>query len=110
VGRVPAAEIEAAVVGQVRELVRSPEIVARTWKEARGKVDGMTEAGVRSALHQFDALWDELFPAEQSRIVHLLVERIDLTTSGANIRMRENGLETLLHELAGKPRIGREAA
>jgi site-specific DNA recombinase len=110
VGRVPAAEIEAAVIGQVRELVRSPEIVARTWKEVRGKLDGMTEAGVRSALHQFDALWDELFPAEQTRIVQLLIERIDLTTSGADIRFRDNGLQALMSEMAGKPLAGREAA
>jgi hypothetical protein len=80
VRRVPAAAIEAAVIGQVRELVRAPEIVARTWKQVRGKLDRMTEAGFRTALHQFDALWDQLFPAEQTRIVHLLVERIDLMT------------------------------
>jgi hypothetical protein len=32
--RVPAAEIEAAIIDQVRALVRTPEIIVRTWKEA----------------------------------------------------------------------------
>jgi site-specific DNA recombinase len=30
----------------------------------------------------FDPLWDELFPAEQARIVALLVERVDIGTDG----------------------------
>ena len=35
VRRVPAAEIESAVIEQVRGLLRSPEIIVRTWRAAR---------------------------------------------------------------------------
>jgi site-specific DNA recombinase len=35
VRRVPAGEIEAAVIDQVRALIRTPEIVVRTWRAAR---------------------------------------------------------------------------
>jgi hypothetical protein len=56
---------------------RQPEIVAGTWKAARAHADDITEADACAALQQLDPLWDELFPAEQARIVALLVERVD---------------------------------
>ena len=92
VGRVPAGEIEAAVVDQLRAVFRQPEIVAGTWKAARTHADDITEADARAALQQLDPLWDELFPAEQARIVALLVQRVDIVTDGLNVRLRVDGL------------------
>jgi site-specific DNA recombinase len=43
----------------------------------------ITEAEARAALQQLDPLWEELFPAEQARIVALLVERIDGRSTSA---------------------------
>ncbi|MDB5507123.1 MAG: DNA-invertase hin [Devosia sp.] len=96
--RIPAAEIEAAVIGQVRQLLRSPEIIVRTWEAARAHDDKsvITEADVRTALVQFDDLWDELFPAEQARIVQLLVARVDVGLDGTRITLRTEGLTSLL--------------
>ena len=71
---------------------RQPEIVVGTWCTARGEEDGITEDEAREALLQFDPLWDELFPAEQARIVQLLVERVDVRTNGVEVRLRPNGL------------------
>jgi DNA invertase Pin-like site-specific DNA recombinase len=102
VGRVPAGEIETAVIGQLRAVFRQPEIVAGTWKAARFHADDITEADARGALQQLDPLWDELFPAEQSRIVALLIERIDIGTDGLNVRLRVDGLLGLALELSGK--------
>ena len=53
---------------------------------------------------QIDALWDELFPAEQARIVQLLVERVDVRTDGVEVRLRPNGLAGLVREAAGGKR------
>lgn len=64
VRRVSAAEIEAAVVDQVRALLRQPEIVVGTWLAARRDAPDLTEREVRDALHRLDPLWGELFPAE----------------------------------------------
>ena len=86
--RVSAAEIEAAVVGQVRALLRQPEVVVGTWLAARAEAPDLTESEVREALHRLDPLWDELFPAEQARIVRLLVERVEVGPAGADIRLR----------------------
>ena len=98
VGRVPAGEIEAAVIDQLRGIFRQPEIVVGTWRAARAEQDDITEEEVREALLQLDPLWDELFPAEQARIVQLLVERIDVGIDGIGIRLRVTGLAGLVRE------------
>jgi len=100
VGRVPAGEIEAAVVDQLRGVFRQPEIVAGTWKAARTQDGDITEADVRAALQQLDPLWDELFPAEQARIVGLLVDRVDIGTEGLNVRLRVDGFSEVAREIA----------
>jgi site-specific DNA recombinase len=61
VKRVPAAEIESAVIEQVRGQLRSPEIIVRTFRAARGTIDDLTEADVRAALQRLDPLWDNSF-------------------------------------------------
>jgi hypothetical protein len=99
VRRIPAAEIESAVIEQVRVLLRSPEVIVRTWRVARRSLDGLSEVDVREALERLDPLWDELFPAEQARIVQLLVERVDIGTEGADIRLRTQGLTSLVEDL-----------
>ncbi len=43
VRRVPAAEIEGAVVDQVRGLLRSPEMIVRTWRAGKRLVAGLDE-------------------------------------------------------------------
>ena len=56
-------------------------------------------------------LWDELFPAEQARIVRLLVERVEIGLGGADIRLRVAGLASLARDLgAGAPDATRVAA
>jgi len=99
VGRVPAGEIEAAVIDQLRAVFRQPEIVAGTWKAARAHDGDITEEDARAALQQIDPLWDELFPAEQARIVALLVERVEIGTDGLNVRLRVDGLNDLAREM-----------
>ena len=61
----------------------------------------MTESDVRSSLLAFDPLWNELFPAEQSRIISLLVERVDVRTDRVDIKLRIDGVTSLLGELTG---------
>jgi hypothetical protein len=101
VGRVPAGEIEAAVIEQLRVVFRQPEIIVGTWRAAREDAPEVSEAEARDALLQLDPLWDELFPAEQARIVQLLVERVLVGTDGVSIRLRTNGLVGLINEFSG---------
>ena len=99
VRRVPAAEIEGAVVDQLRGLRRAPEIIIATWRTARLQDNGITETKVRDALLNLDPVWDELFPAEQARIIQLLVERLDVHPDGLDLKLRVDGLQTLVSDL-----------
>src|SRR5581483_2737518 len=99
VRRVSAGAIEAAVVGQVRDLLRQPEILVGTCMAARPDLPGLTEDEARDSLDRLEALWEELFPAEQARIVRLLVERVEVGPGGADIRLRVEGLASLVRDL-----------
>lgn len=110
VRRVAAAEIESAVVDQLRSLLRSPEIIVRTWRAARQSTDKLKEDDVRAALERLDPLWEQLFPAEQARIVELLVQRVDVNPDGAVIRLRIEGLTNLVGDLGAiRPAVRRAA-
>ncbi len=102
--RVPAGPVDQAVIEQIRRLVRAPEIVARTMRAA-----GMPVDSVRKALADFDRIWNELFPAEQARVVRLLVERVDVREDGIQIRLRTDGLRDVILELQDPPAQERAA-
>jgi site-specific DNA recombinase len=103
IGRVTAGEIETAVIDQVRAVFRQPEIIAGAWDAAKSHCRDITLDEARMALQQFDPLWDELFPAEQARIIALAVERVDIGTDAINVRMRIDGLAELAQELLQSP-------
>jgi DNA invertase Pin-like site-specific DNA recombinase len=94
--RVPAGAIDQAVIDQVRRLVRSPEIVSGTIRASNLDADT-----VREALADFDRVWNELFPVEQARLVRLLVERVDINDHGVRVRLKTEGMRSVVHELQG---------
>jgi site-specific DNA recombinase len=99
VGPVPAGEIERIVLGQVRHLMRTPEVIVQTWRAARKLGREVTEREVHSALSEFEELWEELFPAEQARILELLVQRVDVQPDRLDITLKIEGLASLHGEL-----------
>jgi site-specific DNA recombinase len=62
------------------------------------------EDEVREVLGTFDPIWESLTPAEQGRIIGLLVQRVDY--DGANnkvaITFHATGIRTLSEELASE--------
>lgn len=91
--------ISAGRFAQIKTLVQTPEIIVATWRAAKQSIKGLTERQVRDELYRFDDLWSELFPAEQARIVQLLVDGVDISESGADIALRTEGLASLMHDL-----------
>jgi hypothetical protein len=59
----------------------------------------ISENDVLEALQRLDPVWKELFPAEQARILQLLVERVDVSLDGVDIRLRTDGLTSLVADL-----------
>src|SRR6195256_314952 len=110
VRQIPAAEIERIVIEQMRSLLQTPEVIVQTWRAARKTEKTLAESDVRSALLEFEPIWNELFPAEQARIVELLVERVDLQPNGIDLRLRIEGLTSLCSELRTSGGSTQEAA
>jgi site-specific DNA recombinase len=89
---VPAADVEGAVLDHVQRLLAAPELVARTWAAAkRESEDEIPEGEVTVLLADFATVGNELFPAEQARIVQLLVERVDVQEEALEVRIRAEG-------------------
>jgi DNA invertase Pin-like site-specific DNA recombinase len=109
VRQIPAAEIERIVIDQIQVLLQTPEVVVQTWRAARKGRPEVTENDVRSALMEFDELWNELFPAEQARIVALVVQRIDLHPDKLDIALKIDGLSSLCAELRAEHSIQQAA-
>ncbi len=103
---VAAGEIEGVVIDQLRRVLRSPEVLAQTYREARALAEeqeiecpDFSEQDVVDALCSLDPVWDHLFPNEQARIVQLLVKQVDIYPDRAEVQIRAEGLASLVAEL-----------
>ncbi|RYU58141.1 recombinase family protein [Methylolobus aquaticus] len=96
--RLPAEAIESATVAQIMTVLASPEAIAAVcrWFEAEGAA--RDEAPSVLSLRQLGAVWEQLYPAERHRLVHLMIERIDLVDGGLKITWRPLGWRELLRE------------
>jgi site-specific DNA recombinase len=54
---------------------------------------------VAMLLADVATVWTEVFPAEQARIVQLLVKRVDVLEDALEVRIRAEGLASLVAEL-----------
>ena len=98
-----AAVLAARDRGLVVPILVGPEGKIRSLAAAAGLDDAGDPAGrerdIVAALGRLDTIWSELFPAEQQRILHLLVERIVIKPSGFAITLRAEGMRGLADEL-----------
>ncbi|MBA4215270.1 MAG: recombinase [Polaromonas sp.] len=97
--RLPAGELESAVLDQLRAVLRSPNLLGDVLPRAIKLDPSLDEAKVTVAMTRLDAIWDQLFPAEQTRIVKLLVEKVIVSPNDLEVRLRANGIERLVLEL-----------
>ncbi len=90
--RLPAAELESAVLEQLRGILRAPALLGEVLSQAIKVDPTLDEAKVTVAMTRLDAIWDQLFPAEQTRIVRLLVEKVIVSPTDLEVRLRANGM------------------
>jgi site-specific DNA recombinase len=106
-GVIAASEVEGLVLGQVRQVLTSPELVARTITAVRRENSAaedteLEEGDVIEALGALEPVWDELYPAEQARIMRLLIERIDVAPDGISVTLHAAGIRSLVAELTSE--------
>lgn len=96
---ISAGNVERVVFEQVRGLLRTPEVMIKTFQAMDGE-DEAPESKVMESLRNLESLWDELFPLEQARLMHLLVAKVDASHQGVEVHLRTGGLKNLLAEVA----------
>ena len=72
------------MLDQIKGIRREPEVLSHTVREACSMEAGLDEADAINALRTIEEVWDHLFPAEQARIAHALIERITVRPDGGN--------------------------
>jgi len=108
--RLPAAELESAVLEQLRGILRAPALLGEVLSQASKQDPTLDEAKVTVAMTRLDAIWDQLFPAEQTRIVRLLVEKVIVSPTDLEVRLRANGIEQVVLDLRPEPADRRQGA
>jgi DNA invertase Pin-like site-specific DNA recombinase len=98
--RLSASVADGAVIAELRRLIAAPEVAARVIAAYRQDGLRVEQKAIVEALRRFNELWDALFPAEQARIVRLLVDRVTVGPAGIAVDLRNNGLAALVRDLS----------
>lgn len=101
---ISAAEIESLVTTEIHKLLARPEIIAQViTASVIAKYDNeeerLQDVQIIEALKDASKVWDELFPAEQVRITHLLINKVILKPEGVDIRIFNEGFNQFAEEL-----------
>ena len=103
--RLAAGMVEDAVVTEVRRILQTPEVVSQVLVALKKEQAAVSEADAIAALHEFKALWAQLFPAEQARIIQLLVLRVTVTAAGLEVDIRREGIAGVIREMVEPRRM-----
>jgi hypothetical protein len=107
IGPLPAADIEAAVLEQIQQALRAPQLLLATWRSRRSiqKALSLKKPMWWCAMQRIGKVWDQLFPKEQQRITQLLIERVQLHDRGLDILWREDGWLGLGEDIGSHPLV-----
>lgn len=105
VSAIPAGTLEAAVLDQIRTVLRSPGLIKAASMAAKSAMaeggQSLDHATILSALCDLDHVWDELFPAEQSRVAEHLIEDVVVGIDRTDLRLRSDAVAYLATEASG---------
>ena len=96
---------KAAVIAQVSKVLRSPEGMSQAIREVKALSPMADVQHVIQTLQSIEPVWDELFPAEQVRIVQLLVDRMTISPTGIRVDMKTAGMRELIQSVIDEPEI-----
>ncbi len=103
--RLPGAMVEGAVIVEMRRLVATPDVASRVIEACRQTGADLDERATIEALKNFKGIWERLIPAEQSRIVRLLVQRVTVSSQGLAVDLRNNGIAVFARELTATTQL-----
>ena len=86
------------MIEQVLSALQTPAMIQGVWDAVRKEVTDIDEPTVVLAMRNLAAVWKSLFPIEQTRIVNLLIERIQLTPDSVEIEWHATGWSALANE------------
>lgn len=99
-GIVPAEQIEALVLEQVKAALQAPEMIQSVWDQVQKLDASVSEPTVVLAMRNLSLVWNEMFPEERCRLVRLLIARVQLKDDGIDIEWQPAGWSALMAELA----------
>lgn len=99
VRQIVAPEMEAVVLQQLQAIFQTPEMILQVWKQVFRENGKATEEEVRQTLQDIFPIWKELFPVEQERLLHLMLEKVVVLPDSIDVRVRADGLQSLVREL-----------
>lgn len=97
--RLPAQPVEDAVVQHLHQHLRSDSLIQQMLPLVQEHDPTMDEAQLTAAMTRLDHIWEQLFPAEQQRIVRLMLEKVIVNSDSLDVRLRASGLHKLVLEL-----------
>ncbi|UWQ61936.1 recombinase family protein [Leisingera caerulea] len=103
--RLAAGMVEDAVLSEVRRILQTPEVATQMIAALKQENSTASEADAIAALHDFSALWSQLFPAEQARIIQLLVRRVTVTAAGLEVDIRREGIAGVIREMVAPSKM-----
>lgn len=101
----PCAAAEDAVVTEVRRILHTTAVVTQVSAALKRDGGGPSETDAITALQEFPALRSQLFPAEQARIIQLLVRRVTVPTAGLDVDVRREGIAGVIREMVAPRRL-----
>jgi site-specific DNA recombinase len=87
------------VLEQLRSLMRAPALLSDAIAHAKRRDATLNEAKVTVAMNRLDAIWAQMFPAEQTRMIRLMVEKVIVSPKQLEVRLRANGIERLILDM-----------
>ena len=79
-------QLEKVVIEQMRRMLHTPEVIAETCRKVRAQGNHtLSEGEISGIIGQLDTTWEQLFPAEQTRLVRLLVQKVIVSPDGVRL-------------------------
>ncbi|MDR3155736.1 MAG: zinc ribbon domain-containing protein [Holosporaceae bacterium] len=96
---IPAEPVERSVIEEVLKIIKSPEVVINLNRLAEQRKD-LRKDDLMTALKNLNEAWSYLYQAEQTKIVKILVERVEIKENGIKLDLNLDGFDNLFVELA----------